>query len=406
MTGGRFEPYRVAETDEHSRSHEPAETWADAEPWQEAEAWDYDEARTNPEAYDQLELRLMSERARGPEFSRFRAAMADFPEVGTNAESLPEPALDDELSWLQAVRTGRFWANALWLTGAACAGVVAGLVSTNLVALALNPEGSSVLAGQLGTALRNSPAALSAPAPASTTAMAAVTTRAPVRPDAVLSTPAGGLTPSRSAAAPGELAALNDEPAAAPRTLQVAGLANADTFRPKMAPTEPAATRPASNLQLASLVEPAPGLPEPARAEPTPSVTPPTQSVTPPTTPVVEAPAADRQDAPTPPTATAAARAAVPPPAAAAPATPTAQYRVQLALLRDEQNAKYVWHDFLARFGSPAKDLHRYLFTTQTAHGVRHLLQVGPFGDQDHAEAMCNKLKERGGDCLVVRQSS
>jgi len=89
----------------------------------------------------------------------------------------------------------------------------------------------------------------------------------------------------------------------------------------------------------------------------------------------------------------------------AAPA-PSAEYRVQLALLRNQRNAKYVWHDFVARFGPAAKKLHRYVFATQTARGTRHLVQVGPFADEGQAEAMCSKLKQRGGDCLVVREPS
>ena len=182
---------------------------------------------------------------------------------------------------------------------------------------------------------------------------------------------------------------MTPAPAAAPTTpLRVAALAVPDPIPAEMASTgaAPAAPRVArdaqptaappepATVQLAALVEPAP-----ARAEPAQSPAPPTKSVTPSTTPV-----------------------AVPPPAA----TPASPYRVQLALLRDEQNVKYVWHDFVDRFGASAKDLHRYVFPTQTAKGVRHLVQVGPFGDQDHAEAMCNKLKERGGDCMVVHQPS
>ena len=429
MTGDRLERYRVAETDDQGPPNEPAEGWADAE------AWDYDEARADPEAYDRLEFRVMSERAQRPEFSQFRAAMADFPEVGAEIELPPEPTDGDEVGWLEAVKTLRFWSNALWLTGAACAGVVAGLVSTNLVALALNPDASSVLAGQSGTA-GGSPPALSARAPSATTAMAALTVRAPARPDAVLSTPAGGLTPSRPAAAPGALASLQTgaqvavsaAPAAAPMApLQVAALVAPESSGPKLASTRVAPTAAATGPAPAApevaweapatATPPAPGavllaaLAEPAQSPtpPTPSVTPPatsaappTQSVTPRATAVVEIPAVDREAAPVPPPAVAAARPAATPPAAPA----TVQYRVQLALLRDEQNAKYVWHDFVDRVGSPAKDLHQYLFPTRTAHGVRHLLQVGPFGDQDHAEAMCNKLKERGGDCLVVRQPS
>src|SRR4051812_42114069 len=91
MTGGRFEPSRVAETEERGAWDTQAESWSETEPLEDAEAWDDDEALANPDAYDQLERRLMHERAGGPRFSRFRAAMTDCSEAVAKIEFLTEP---------------------------------------------------------------------------------------------------------------------------------------------------------------------------------------------------------------------------------------------------------------------------------------------------------------------------
>jgi cell division septation protein DedD len=188
---------------------------------------------------------------------------------------------------------------------------------------------------------------------------------------------------------------------AAPPAESVPAMPHADPTRaaeaaPALAGDAHPETAPApSALQLAALVEPAPGLPTPV------------DRTAPPAMPAAAVPAdqADRERAPTPPPAASDARVTTPLPMTAAPAS-TAKYRVQLALLRDEENVKYVWRDFVAQFGPSAKDFHRYVFPIRTAHGIRQLVQVGPFEDQDHAEAMCAKLKQRGGDCFVVRQPS
>jgi SPOR domain len=373
MTGGRFEPYGDAESHGQDASDEQAETWQPSGAWEHAETWDYDEARATPEAYDLLELRLMGDQ--GPRFDRFQAAIADTPPPMADLDLSVRVGPPADASWLGAVKTGRFWLSALWLVGAAGTGMLAGLVSTNFVALALNPPGSSVLAEQPATPPATS---RSAPAPSAVTTLAqAAAPQAPSREQAMPSTQADPVS-SETASRTVQIAARQLEPLA-PET----------------------ATTPApAALQLAALVEPAPGLPEPARTAPI-------ERPTPAAAPAAKVPAdqAKSEPAPVPPPAASDARVTTP----LAPATtqaPSEEYRVQLAMLRDKQNVKYVWHDFVAQFGPSAKDLKRYVFPTQTARGTRHLVQVGPFADADHAEAMCSKLKQRGGDCLVVHQPS
>ncbi len=400
MTGGRVEPFGVAQTYGQGEADERAGTWERSGTWEGAETWDYDEARANPEAYDLLELRLMRDREEGPRFDRFQAALADTPPVAGDQDLPLSVCPPDDATLLEAVKTGRFWSSALWLVGAASAGVLAGLVSTNFVALALNPSPSSVLAEQLAAPSAAARSAGSAAAPWAVTTLAQASARpAPSGDPVVTSTPVGSRAPTVADPAPSDLPSATIE-IATREAEPLPALLVADPPRAAQAvPKTMTAPAPAA-LRLAALVEPAPGVPAPALATPI-------ERPTPAAAATAKAPAdqADQQRAPAPPAAASAARVTTPP----APATsraPTEEYRVQLAMLRDKQNIKYVLHDFVAQFGPSAKDLKRYVFPTQTAHGTRHLVQVGPFADEDHAQAMCSKLKQRGGDCLVVHQPS
>jgi cell division septation protein DedD len=347
MGAGRIEPHGGAETHEQGGWHEPAESWEKSGDWAQAEAWDYDEARAGPQAYDRLELQSLREREAAPRFERFHAAVAE------TIPLLPEVEVRPRTRLGAAVGTGRFWASALWLAGAAAAGVLAGVVSTDLLALALKPQASSLVAAPAAAPRPT----LSAVAPWPVTSLAPATVR-PATPgdDAPLSIASlpSGAAASAPATAKGGSADIATPPA--PGELQVA-LAGA-------APDPREAT-------YATPIDP------------------------------MTAPA-DRADRGVAPDRSPAAAEATPATATAA----SAVYRVQLALLRDKRNVESVWQDFVARIGPSAEEFHRYVFPTRTAHGTRHLVQIGPFADETGAEALCGKLKERGGDCLVVREPS
>jgi uncharacterized protein len=81
---------------------------------------------------------------------------------------------------------------------------------------------------------------------------------------------------------------------------------------------------------------------------------------------------------------------------------PAAPWRVQLALLRNPRHADAVWRSFVQRLGARTRGLERHVLPTRTAHGLRHLVQAGPFADAGAAEALCQRLLAAGGDCLVV----
>jgi hypothetical protein len=361
MTAVRFEPHGDAGANGQGQAPEPTGGWEQAGSWERAEAWEYDEACANPEpapAYDSLEARLISDREPAARFDRFDAAVADA--QTPTMPLLPDPEAHERAraGWLEAVGRGRFWASALWLVGAAATGLLAGLISTHLVALALDSEGPRPVAAASVASTATAPVAV--PPRAARHARAA-------GDDAAATPRIAGLAPAPAAASSGPASqSVISSPTAA------AGPAEPGNAR--LAPPS------AKVLQLAALVEPAPGLPQPAAAS------------------------ADRAEpAPTPPAAAAEARVAMPP---ATVRSPQGQYRVQLALLRDARNVDGVWQDFVARFGPAASKLRRYVVPTRTAHGLRQLVQVGAFEDQDHADAVCDRLKQRGGDCFVVRQPS
>ena len=75
---------------------------------------------------------------------------------------------------------------------------------------------------------------------------------------------------------------------------------------------------------------------------------------------------------------------------------------MQLAPLRNPRNAETVWRSFVKRLGARTRGLERHVLPTETARGLRYLVQAGPFADAGAAEALCERLLRQGGDCLVV----
>ena len=93
-------------------------------------------------------------------------------------------------------------------------------------------------------------------------------------------------------------------------------------------------------------------------------------------------------------------------PAAPAPANdaPTAagNYRVQLAALKTEADAKTAWKRLAAKYpdvlGSLALHLEKVDLGTK---GIYYRVQAGPFTDKNAARDICTKLKPKGQPCLV-----
>ncbi len=95
---------------------------------------------------------------------------------------------------------------------------------------------------------------------------------------------------------------------------------------------------------------------------------------------------------------------AAPAPAAPANDAPTAagNYRVQLAALKTEADAKAAWKRLAAKYpdilGPLAMHLEKVDLGTK---GIYYRVQAGPFTDKNAARDICTKLKPKGQPCLV-----
>jgi len=93
--------------------------------------------------------------------------------------------------------------------------------------------------------------------------------------------------------------------------------------------------------------------------------------------------------------------ATTPAPANDAP-TAAGNYRVQLAALKTEADAKTAWKRLAAKYpdvlGPLAMHLERVDLGTK---GIYYRVQAGPFTDKNAARDICTKLKPKGQPCLV-----
>jgi hypothetical protein len=93
--------------------------------------------------------------------------------------------------------------------------------------------------------------------------------------------------------------------------------------------------------------------------------------------------------------------AAAPAPANDAP-TAAGNYRVQLAALKTEADAKTAWKRLAAKYpdilGPLALHLEKVDLGTK---GIYYRVQAGPFTDKNAARDICTKLKPKGQPCLV-----
>ena len=165
---------------------------------------------------------------------------------------------------------------------------------------------------------------------------------------------------------------------------------------PVTARAEPVAPRPAPAEEVRPAV--APPAPQPAPAA-LPPLTPPGAQVTP-----IER---DRRPPTNGPTG---ARPGVPPPVVEpAPertnlAALDGDYRIQLAAVREEADARRAWDLFLVDLGPVLSGLQPFIERADTANGVFYRVQIGPFASLQEAESLCDELKQRNASCFVIRR--
>ncbi len=106
-------------------------------------------------------------------------------------------------------------------------------------------------------------------------------------------------------------------------------------------------------------------------------------------------PAEDNQEAPAVETATAA-------PAPIFSASEDGRFRVQLAAVRGEEDAKRAWNTFQQQLGPFITGLQPFFERAETSNGVFFRVQVGPFAETNEADRLCVELKKQNASCFVV----
>ena len=79
-------------------------------------------------------------------------------------------------------------------------------------------------------------------------------------------------------------------------------------------------------------------------------------------------------------------------------------YRVQLAAVREQADARRAWDLFMLDLGPILSRYQPYFERANTANGIFYRVQVGPFASAGDAETVCDELKQRNASCFVVRR--
>ena len=161
--------------------------------------------------------------------------------------------------------------------------------------------------------------------------------------------------------------------------------------RPPVAPAPTTTTAAANPAATARPTQPAPQPAAPATANP---FTRPGGEVT--------AIAPDRPSA-SPPAGATAAPTIAPAPNGSVAALDGA-YRIQLAAVRDEADARRAWDLFLVDLGPVLSGVQPFIERAETANGVFYRVQIGPFANLQDAESLCDELKRRNASCFVIRR--
>jgi hypothetical protein len=95
--------------------------------------------------------------------------------------------------------------------------------------------------------------------------------------------------------------------------------------------------------------------------------------------------------------------------AAIAPADPVENrramgpgFRVQLAAVREQDDAGRAWADLVDRLGSLVADYEPFYERAETVNGVFYRIQLGPFASEQTADRLCVEVQRRNASCFVV----
>ncbi len=79
-------------------------------------------------------------------------------------------------------------------------------------------------------------------------------------------------------------------------------------------------------------------------------------------------------------------------------------YRIQLAAVRDEADARRAWDLYLVDLGPVLRGVQPFIERAETGNGTFYRVQIGPFANQQEAESLCDELKRRNASCFVIRR--
>jgi SPOR domain len=86
------------------------------------------------------------------------------------------------------------------------------------------------------------------------------------------------------------------------------------------------------------------------------------------------------------------------------PIAASGDYRIQLAAVRGEADARRAWDLFMGDLRPVLGDVAPIFERAETANGVFYRVQIGPFASQQTAESLCEELKQRNASCFVIRR--
>jgi hypothetical protein len=226
----------------------------------------------------------------------------------------------------------------------------------------------------------------------------------------VPASPAQPADASQSGAAPaaGE-ESWQEAEAALDRLLAEVTAMSDDTDAPAATATAPAEDRasiePPAQRQVGAASAPA----ETAAASEPPATAPAETAASPEppaTTPADRAPVPRPEVRPAPRPESTEVVAATPPQAATPriPIAPDGDFRIQLAAVRGEADARRAWQLFMGDLGPVLADVEPIFERADTANGVFYRVQVGPFASQEAADTLCEQLKQRNASCFVIRR--
>jgi cell division septation protein DedD len=88
----------------------------------------------------------------------------------------------------------------------------------------------------------------------------------------------------------------------------------------------------------------------------------------------------------------------------APPIASDGDFRIQLAAVRGQADARRAWELFARDLAPALRGIEPIFERADTVNGVFYRVQIGPFARQEAAESLCEQLKQHNASCFVIRR--